>query len=201
MSELTNILPSEMPWLPIALAILVLGLALLVVVRFVGGLLGRKKPGRSEDIDLTIDIAKLAATGPPANAPRLEILHTPMRLAAIVVAPAGRSGLLPDLAHLGAMVDAIAPGMKAVVDAHLPLVRRWPAQLSAQGFANSFFSHAELPGDGGKGSPWCAVAGSFKHQGNRFLVGMICRADGPNGIGQITVPREEAWLEVARVKS
>src|SRR5690242_308820 len=42
-------------------------------------------------IPLTIDAAALGNEGPPVGGPRLELYHLPVRLAAVVIAPTGRT--------------------------------------------------------------------------------------------------------------
>ena len=63
-----------------------------VVLYLVWRLLKRRR-GRLPLVepDLTIDVASLGTAGPPPGGPVLEHHNLPMRLAAIVVAPAGRA--------------------------------------------------------------------------------------------------------------
>ena len=93
------------------------------------------------------------------------------------------------------------PGLWAVVQAHDPLVRCWPFQLGTQGFTHSFFNNLQaLPGDRGKGTPWSAVAGRFEVGDRQLLAGLICVADRPNSLSQMTVAHVGQWLDVLRVR-
>ena len=201
MAELLKDLPIDQEQLPVVVAAIAGALALLIFLKLIGSRSKRRKQASASSDELTINIAKLPTTGPPATGPQVELYNTPMRLAVLVIAPAGRSGVLPEIGQTTQMIESIAPGLKQACDVHLPIIRRWPAQLSSRGFANAFCARAELPGDGGKGSPWSALAGSFQHQGRRYMAGIIFRADRPNGIGQLFVPRDEAWPDFLRIKT
>jgi hypothetical protein len=129
----------------------------------------------------------------------LEFYGTPVRLAVLVLAPAGRNNATPTDAELPELIDSLVPGLWAVVQTHGPLVRCWPFQLSTQGFTHSFFNHVRLPGDRGKGTPWSAVAGRFEVGDRQLLAGLVCVADRPNSLSQMTVAHVGQWLDVLRV--
>ncbi len=124
----------------------------------------------------------------------------PMRLAALVISPAGRGSDPPDEDRLPAIVDQLVPGLGAVLLAHDPLVRIWPAQLSSQGFANAFFSRARLPGNDGKGTCWCTMAGRFEADGQKYQAGLVLRAAAVNNLGRVLVERDSQWLDLLRVR-
>jgi len=150
---------------------------------------------------LAVDVDSLGTWGPPADAPVLEHYNVPVRLAAIVVAPAGRAGALPPPDQLDAVFEAIVPGLARVVATHATLVRCWPEQLSSTGFAHSFFRHVKLPGDGGKGTPWCSAAGMTKMEGKPVMAGLVMRSEGANSLGQFIVEHETKWLDVLRIRA
>jgi hypothetical protein len=159
----------------------------------------RKAPGLLPP-ELRIDLAKLVNEGPPAGPPVLEFYNLPMRLAGIVLAPVGRLRELPTTAELPVVFEEVLPGLELVVKLHQPLVRFWPNQVSTRGFANAFFSNVRLPGAAGKGSPWSAVAGTFKYEGAPMMIGLVLRAAAPNSLGQVIVHAEHEWLGCLRVK-
>jgi hypothetical protein len=150
--------------------------------------------------DLRIEVADLGEAGPPPGPPFLELYNLPMRLAAIVLAPVGRTSELPPDEELSPLIEAIVPGLDRVTALHHPLVRRWPNQVSANGFAHLFFNHARLPGDGGKGTPWSSMAGVFKAKGKPVMAGLIFRAADPNSLGQTIIESEHQWLGCLRVR-
>jgi hypothetical protein len=107
---------------------------------------------------------------------------------------------LPDQAQLAAVVEDLAPGLWSVVQQHRPAIYRWPPQLSTQGFTHVFFNNAQLPGERGKGSVWCAAAGRFDAGEHQLLAGVICVSEKPNSLSQVAVTQIGQWLEVLRVK-
>jgi hypothetical protein len=193
-----NQLPDDVLVGGAALAVL-LGLLLVVIMV----LLLRRRGGRPDrkEPDLRIDLGSLPDHGPPPAGPRLEFYGTPVRLAVLVLAPAGRNSPLPSEEELSDLIDDLVPGLWAVVEAHNPLVRCWPFQLSTQGFTHAFFKHVQLPGDRGKGTPWSAVAGRFETGTRQLLAGLVCVADRPNSLSQITVAHMGQWLDVLRIRN
>lgn len=175
--------------------------AIVIVLLFIVWkmLSGRKREQPMPAVDLKIDVMQLGTHGPPAGGPILEFYNVPVRLAAIIVAPAGRVRPLPD--QLDDVFDAVLPGLDQIVAAHQPLIRRWPPQLSPTGFAHMFFQHVRLPGDGGKGSPWSAAAGLLKIEGQPVMAGLILRTESTSSHGQVIIDKEEKWLSILRVKT
>ena len=124
-----------------------------------------------------------------------------MRLALLVLAPVGREGKIPESAQLPLVVDAIVPNLMQVLNDHQPKFDRWPPQLSSQGFSQVFFNNSPLPGDGGKNTRWCALAGRFDTSSGPFLAGLVCVAPNPNAIGQVSISQPGQWLDIVRVKA
>jgi hypothetical protein len=181
-----------------AVAAAIVLVILIVVWKIIAG---RRREAPPAAPDLAIDVNSLGAAGPPAAGPVLEHYNVPVRLAAVVLAPTGRVLDLPSVDQLPQLIDHIVPGLGQVMAAHRPLIRRWPSQLSAEGFAHAFFANAQLPGDGGKGTPWCSVAGRFKIQRQSLMAGLVMRADAANNFGQTIIHEEHEWLGILRVKS
>lgn len=176
-------------------------LVVLVVVLIVWRVLAGRGPGPVRPVvDLTIDITTLGHSGPPPGPPVLEYHNLPVRLAAVVLAPAGRVQEVPPDAALPRLYEALVPGLAAVVAAHQPLVCRWPAQLSTRGFAHLFFQHVRLPGEGGRGTPWCSAAGVMKLGNQPLMVGLVMRTATPSSLGQTIVVAAEQWLDLLRVR-
>ncbi len=150
--------------------------------------------------NLTIDIEALGEAGPPPGSPVLEYYNLPVRLAAVVLAPAGRVRDLPSDAEVALLLDAILPGLDKVAAYHKPLVRRWPNQVSANGFAHIFFKNVKLPGEAGKGTPWSSVAGIFKFENQAVMAGLVLCAAHPNSFGQTIIDSEAKWLGCLRVQ-
>ncbi len=172
-----------------------------IVLWIVWRLFRRRKPVAAPlSPDLKIEVGTLGEHGPPGGLPLLEFYNLPMRLAAVVFAPAGLGRELPPEEQLAPLLDAIIPGLDRVAALHSSVVRRWPKQVSATGFAHLFFSNAKLPSTGGKGTPWSSVAGVLKFQGNPVMAGLVLCADKPNSLGQTIIDSEYQWLGCLRVR-
>ncbi len=195
LKEAAGVLPEN--WLQWVIVVLVAIIALYVGYK----LLVAGKRGRPQQVpDLAIDVMALGSQGPPASGPVFEFYNTPVRLAAVVLATAGRVRELPPDEELADTYEAILPGLAKVVETHRPLVRRWPPQMSAKGFAHTVFQHCRLPGDGGKGSPWNTAAGVFKIEGQPLMAALILRSSQPTSHGQQVIERPDGWLGCLRVK-
>jgi hypothetical protein len=189
------------PWLVIVGGLLALVAGLVCLVILIALLRRRSRRAEPPPVDLQIRLSELPTHGPLAEGPRLEFYGTPVRLAVLVLAPAGRNRQVPPLDQLPETIDNLVPGLAAVVSAHRPLIRFWPFQLSTQGFTHTFFNNVHLPGDRGKGTPWCAIAGRFEIGSQQLLAGLICIAEKSNSLSQVTVAHIGQWLDVLRVKN
>jgi hypothetical protein len=179
--------------LPAAIAIVVLVLAMKLFRP-------RRRAAAALMPELKVEVAALTDAGPPDGPPTLEFYNLPVRLAAVVIAPVGLGRQLPSDELLSGILDAIVPGLDRVAALHRPLVRRWPNQVSARGFAHLFFNHARLPGVGGKGTPWSSAAGIMKFGNQPIMVGLVLRAAAPNSLGQTIIDAEHQWLGCLRVR-
>ncbi len=181
--------------------IIILAVVLVVLYILYKVLSGRKKPVSAKGTPgLKIDVMSLGRGGPPEDGPTLELLNVPVRLAAVVLAPAGRVRDLPPPSELHDLYEAIAPGLTRVVGAHDPVVRRWPPQMSAKGFAHMFFQHVRLPGEAGKGTPWSSIGGLAKVEGQPFMAGLVLRTTAPSSHAQYVIDSEDKWMGMLRVK-
>ena len=180
--------------------------AVLVILLLVGLFVLRKilerrkrRPTISEP-DLTIDVSALDCGGPPGEGPALEFFNIPVRLAVLVLAPAGRGHELPPEEEMPDVVEMVLPGLSRVVDTHRPLYRRWPVQLSWRGFAHKFFAHVRLPGDDGRGTPWASVAGIVKTGEGSVMAGLVLRSEQDTSFGHEIIEREGEWLRVLQIR-
>jgi hypothetical protein len=183
-------------------AILAVAVAIVLIVLAVAwrAIRRRRRPPPPPAPDLRIAVESLGDAGPPPGLPQLECFNLPVRLAAIVLAPVGREGVLPPDDQLQPLIEAIIPGLDKIAALHRPLVRRWPAQISINGFAHLFFNQARLPGDAGRGTPWSSMAGAFKLKGQPLMTGLIFHAAAPNSLGQTIIESDHAWLGCLRVR-
>jgi hypothetical protein len=191
--------PEVQQWiLPVAGALAALA-ALWIAVRFYRAARARRRPV-SEPLSLEIKIDELGQAGPPVTGPTLTAHHVPVRLALIVLAPVGRGSELPQASELPNLLDCAVPGLGSLLGTHGTRIKLWPPQLSTHGFAAALFGNVRLPGDRGKSTPWCTIAGKFMAGERGFLAGLVLRAAAPNSLGQMTLERDTDWLDVLRVK-
>jgi len=190
---------------PIAVQVIIFGLtffivllALVALIQFVIRLRKMGKPTELHQPSLAIDVGKVPDHGPELSAVQLKFYSTPVRLAVLVIAPKGHSVQMPNNEQLQVLIERITPGMSQVIAEHQPTVCVWPAQMSDEGFFHSLFHNIKLPGDQGRGTPWCGVAGHFTVGMGSILVGMICVADSPNQLAQVAVQHEGQWRDVLR---
>ncbi|MFW6124835.1 MAG: hypothetical protein ACOC46_01695 [Pirellulales bacterium] len=184
-------------WFYVLIGGLLVLVALWLIYRMVRGKRGAPAPPGP---DLTIRLDHLGEQGPPPGTPELEFYHMPVRLAAVIIAPAGRIRELPPIDQMDPIYDALLPGLDRVVEKHGPLIRRWPPQMSAQGFARTVFQNCRLPGEGGKGTPWSTVAGLFRYEGQAMMGALVLRTGRATSHGQYTINAEHEWLGCLRIK-
>ena len=160
----------------------------------------RRLGGRSRyKLPPSISLKQLGWFGPPENGAQIEIYHIPVRLALVAVAPVGRDAASPTPQQIDSLLESIVPGLPHVLKGHQTTLHIWPAQISKNAFANAFFQKANLPGRGGKGTPWCGVVGKSDGQSGQFLVGILASAKRANGVGQIVVEHSAQWMDIVRV--
>jgi hypothetical protein len=174
---------------------------LLVIVFLVRAFRRRRGPAMPPPLNLTIDVGELGERGPPPGQLSLELYNIPVRLAALILAPAGRGALLPERLDVHRVAEQLVPGLGRIVEQHQTRIYRWPAQLSAQGFSNTLFANVRLPGDRGRGTPWSVLAGRFEAGDENLLAGVVVCAATPNSLGQFAIERPGQWLDLLRIRS
>jgi hypothetical protein len=159
----------------------------------------RPEQAPTTDSSLLIDLASLPIAGPGTT--RLTVYHVPVRLAVVVIAPLGRDSAPPKHSDVPKLLDHIVPGLASVLTHDQTIVKIWPQQLSATGFAPTLMRHAPLPGERGEETPWCLVSGRSTFSGASFAIGLALAAAAPNNLGLIAVESEHQWLDVLRMRS
>ncbi|MHC2069175.1 hypothetical protein ACYFX5_17015 [Bremerella sp. T1] len=177
---------------------LVIGLIVVGVVVYLYVLPKKDEPPEVAPVEIAID--PMLPSGPKSlMGPEVRVYNVPVRIVAIVVAPAGRGHDVLSEETLRGLMESFLPQMMAVVRAHRPDVYRWPGQMSTRGFSQRFFTQANLPGQHGEGTPWTAVAGRFDYQANGYLIGLVCCADEDNPLGQVLVEQKQQWTDIVRI--
>jgi hypothetical protein len=187
-------------WLLVAGGVAILCFALIVIL-IVGRIFRRREfivvP---PPVNLAIDVSQLPQVGPRDSTMRVEVYGTPVRIAVIVLAPVGRDGVVPEMDEFLGIIEQLVPSFAEAVERDQPLIRAWSAQLSSQGFANAFFNSVPLPGDRGKGSPWCSLVGKFTANQRQFLAGIVCCGNSDNALTQYAIQHEGQWNDILRVR-
>jgi hypothetical protein len=147
---------------------------------------------------LLLDLSELPTTEP--GLPRVTVYHIPVRLAVVVIAPLGRESDPPKHSEVPLLLDQIVPGLASALSRDQTIVRIWPRQLSATGFAPSLMRHVRLPSDRGRSSPWCLVSGRTTFNNASYSIGLALCAATPNNLGLVVVESEHEWLDVLRVR-
>ncbi len=176
--------------------------AVLIVLLVLGYLLlRRKKPAPRAEPELPrVDVNQLGQQGPSPEPPVLECQGVPVRLAAVIVAGAGRLAPAPAQEIVGQVLEQVVPGLEAVYRRDRPQVVCWPSQLSTRGFAQAVFGNTPLPGDRGKGSIWCIAAGRCDYQGKQYLAALVLAAGAPNTMTHFTLEQPHEWQSLLRVR-
>ncbi len=185
----------SIPWIAAAAVFFLLFIiARLLIAR-------RKRRSSGKASEPGIDLRALNAGAPPPGSPVLEFYNIPVRLAGVVLAPAGRVSLVPSEDELAGVFEAVTPGLSDVVGAHRPDILCWPPQMSSKGFANKVFGACSLPlGTDGRSS-WCAAAGVVEMKGRPLLMaGLILHATRPVSNPCRVIENPEEWLGFLRVK-
>lgn len=142
---------------------------------------------------------ELGALPAPPKGPRhyqLKVLNQPVRLRLVVIAPMGKR----TLGKVDSALEQIFRGLGEVALDDKPRVRIWPPQLSASGFAPTFFRVTKRPDPEGKPSRWILLAGPARAGTMPVLLGLAVQADTPLQMGLMTMT-ETKWNEVLRVEN
>src|SRR5690606_29110456 len=67
-----------------------------------------------------IDVAALPVEPPPESGPQLTFYNLPVRLAVVVLAPAGRDSQMPPDEFVPMLLEHALPGLSKVVESHAP---------------------------------------------------------------------------------
>ena len=194
------LLINEPLWQLVAAAVALLVLLVILVVVLWRVFRRRETIVIPPPVDLGIDVTQLSQEGTTDSAVQVEIYGTPVRVAVIVLAPVGRDGVVPASDEFLTIIEQLVPNFAEIVKRDRPLIRAWSGQLSSQGFASTFFNSVPLPGERGKGSPWCSLVGKFTAKKQQFLAGIVCCASGENALSQYTIQHEGQWNDILRVR-
>lgn len=173
----------------------VLGGALLALLLLILWIRGGRRPAVDPESGLLEDLSAYPPAGPGPR--RLFVQGQPLRLRLIVIAPLGKR-VLPADGAMEPLLEEVLRGLGDIARQDRPRIRVWPAQLSYQGFAPTFFRLTRRPEPAGKPSRWVLAAGPVRAGTRQFLLGLALCAEGPSNLGNLT-PQANEWGEVLRI--
>ena len=172
------------------------GAAVVLVLIVIALLMRRPKRAVDPEQGLSENLAGFPpAPGKPGKR-RLTVQAQPMRLRLVVVAPMGKKPMSAEDAE--ALVGSMMRGLDEIIKTDRPRIRVWPAQLSAVGFAQSFFRRVLRPEARGRLSNWVRVAGPTKAGGTPILLGLALLADEQTDVDELNLDGNE-WTDVLRI--
>ena len=202
-SGIAPLAPDEavMPWSDYYEVVLILlgALALLVLILLVYRLTRRpKRIALSDRSDLYIDVTELTPERFDFQAyPRLEWMGSPAHLPLIVVAFQGTGGGALHDAPVRALLERAMPGLGPILDAHQTDIRLWDPQVSRRGFEQLFFHVVPLPGDHGRGTPWCSLVARAEYKDRPLLLGMVLYSPQTPNVTQMSYEHEsKLWQDL-----
>lgn len=159
----------------------------------------RKEPPKDEQKGLREHLDEYPDPPPaPKGGRRLVIDGIEARVRLVVVAPAGKQTPV-DVEDVPELLDDLLRGLGAFVKTDKPRVRVWPPQLSAAGFAPSFFRLVESPDEEGRKSHWVRVAGPIKVGGKLYLLGLALFTEEANKLGTVLLEPPE-WVKRVQIE-
>jgi hypothetical protein len=202
LEPITNLFPESVRdilngggWLAVLGVLALLILFILWKLFFSGG---RKPKAAAEWEKQEINLAKCPMPAGSPRGRRLTLYHVPARLRLVVVAPVGRE-LKVTARDVDQVLDKVVAGLGGVILADRPSVHVWPAQLSYQGFANTFHRCTPKPEGEGRPSRWVLVAGRAKVGKQAVLIGLGAWADEAGTLGRKTLEPPD-WVDVVRLE-
>jgi hypothetical protein len=193
------------PWSEYTEVVLIIlgALALLVLILLVYRLTRRpKRIPIGDRSDLYVDVTQLAPTIDLKAYPRLEWMGSPAHLTLLVVAFQGTGRGSSQDAPIRALLDRALPGIGSILDAHGTEIRVWDPQVSRRGFEQLFFHVIPLPGDHGRGTPWCSLVTRAEYKDRPLLLGMVLFAPQAPNVTQMSYEHEsKLWQDMRFVAS
>jgi hypothetical protein len=177
----------------------VLGLAvLLLLMKAVFGR-GKRKTIKNKGTSQRESVDEYPDPPPAKPGRRLLVDGLEVRLRLVVVAPAGTQSSEIPVDNVDEMLDDFMRGLSNFLRSDLPRVRSWPPQLSAKGFAPTFFRLVESPDPEGTKSHWIRLAGPVRAAGELFLLGLALWSEDASKIGAIDLGPNQ-WAEHLKIE-
>ena len=127
------------------------------------------------------------------------MLFRSVRVRLIVVAPYGKNQPPVSADDIPGLLDDIRRGLGELAKADKPRMKAWPAQLSANGFAPTFFRLVESPDADGEPSTWVLAAGPARAGGRPILLGIAAQAADPHKLGRLVLENRD-WVQSLQIE-
>ena len=171
---------------------------LLILLRLLRALFGRKKKPESRAPNLEEDLATYPALQPSIGDRQLRVEGVPVRMRLVIVAPAGKDDEI-DADDVETLLERVLPGLGAICRGDKPRIKVWPRQLSYEGFTKHFQRNMVTGEPEGELSRWVLLAGRAKLGNQQIMLGLALQAVKPTTLGRRTVEAHE-WPTVLRVR-
>ena len=133
----------------------------------------------------------------PPGETGLAVFHVPVRIRLVVAAPVGKSSGIR-LHEIPELLDHVMPGLGELVLRQQPRIRIWPAQMSDQGFSNTFARRMIKPDPEGKPSNWILITGRATAGNRTLFIGLGLWSENKTSLGLRNLEPLE-WLQVLRL--
>ncbi|MFQ3651267.1 MAG: hypothetical protein SNJ75_13105 [Gemmataceae bacterium] len=168
-----------------------------VALLFMIVIFSRKKKDLSPEAGLEVDLSKLPPVPTGERHYALKLKNHPVRLRLVVVAPMGKRAL----GKIDALLEEVQAGLGEVLHDDRPVIKQWPPQLSATGFAPTFFRLMIRPDGNAKPSRWVLLAGPARAGAIPILLGMVLQTEGTaSNLGLVTM-NENQWDEMLSIEN
>jgi len=157
----------------------------------------RKKKDQSPEAGLEVDLGKLPPVPTGERHYALKLKNHAVRVRLVVVAPVGKRAL----GKIDALLEEVQAGLGEVLHDDRPVIKQWPPQLSATGFAPTFFRLMKRPDGNAHPSSWVLLAGPARAGAIPILLGMVLQTEGmPSNLGLVTMT-ENQWDEMLSIEN
>ena len=157
----------------------------------------------------------------PADVPQVILYGVPVRLAAIVIAPAGTHQPLCGYREMARVLEMTIPSFARVLKLHSPKIIPWAAQLSTTGFTAKFHAATPFPTAPTTetasasefeyglvaGTHWCSAVGPMIRSTGRdarsdatLLVGFLFYSPTLTTVGRAIADQPRAWRTFCAVQ-
>ncbi len=191
--DLSQLIDSPVGRIGVAVCV---GLVVIVILRTLWSWIRGPKQQADADSPLAIRLDAVSETTPESP---VRVRNIPASLAAVVLAPVGKSSEAVTVESIPALADRFVPGLSQVIERQAPQVKLWPRQVSHTGFGHALIKNVQIPDAEWRGSRWCVVSGPAILGEQRFDLGLVVAFGSPNSMDLIKLEDSAEWPGVVQV--